>query len=204
MEILIATKNPGKVRELGNLLADMPIAFRSLNDLKNITEPDETGSTFGENAVLKAKSYALQTGLWTLADDSGLEVEALGGAPGVFSARYAGENATDAERIEKLLIALDKTRDVAGGDGGRAAKFVCAMAIADSEGSVKCQAEGICRGAISAKPCGTNGFGYDSIFIPEGFTETFGELANEIKQKISHRARAAQKIIAYLRGFTAV
>ncbi len=203
MEILIATKNPGKVRELSGLLAGMPITLRSLNDFKNIIEPDETGSTFSENAVLKAKSYALQTGLWTVADDSGLVVEALGGAPGVFSARYAGEDANDADRIEKLLIALDKTKN-AGDGGGRAAKFVCAMAIADSEGIVKYQTEGVCRGVISTEPRGANGFGYDSIFIPEGFTETFAEMADEIKQKISHRAHASQKIISYLQRFTAV
>jgi XTP/dITP diphosphohydrolase len=200
LELLIATKNAGKITELKLLLApdDLPITLRSLRDFPNVVEPEETGSSFAENAVLKAKYYALQTKLSALADDSGLEVSALGGAPGVFSARYAGENATDAEKIEKLLNELKKIPDES-----RAARFVCAMAIADEKGEIKYLTEGVCSGKISVKPSGKNGFGYDPVFIPEGFHETFGELSNEIKQQISHRARATEKIIAYLRGFTA-
>ena len=159
----------------------------------------ETGATFAENARLKARFYARQTGLWSLADDSGLAVEPLGGAPGVFSARYAGEKATDEENIEKLLSELNKIPN-----GGRRARFVCAMAICDAAGTVKYTAEASCEGEISAAPAGANGFGYDSVFIPDGFEQTFGELPKETKQKISHRARAAEKIIQYLRGLTEI
>jgi XTP/dITP diphosphohydrolase len=199
MEIVIATKNVGKVKELADILADLPVNLRSLNDFENIFEPEETGVDFIENAVLKARSYALQTGLWAVADDSGLEVEALGNAPGVFSARYAGENATGEERIDKLLGELNKTRDE-----NRKARFVCAMAVADDTGEIRYVAEGFCAGRIVAAPRGSNGFGYDPIFVPEGFSETFGELAGDVKREISHRAHASKKIIAYLRHFIAV
>lgn len=197
-ELLIATKNVGKIKELEQLLADLPFVLRSLRDFPEVIEPEETGLTFAENAVLKAKYYALQTGLPALADDSGLEVSALGGAPGVYSARYAGENTDYDEKIERLLNELR-----AVSIDNRTARFVCAMAIADEKGEIKYLTEGVCNGKISFKPSGKNGFGYDPVFIPEGFHETFGELSNEIKRQISHRARACEKIIAYLRGFTA-
>ncbi len=199
MQILVATKNTGKIKELERLLADLPVRLRSLDEFPGIIEPQETGATFAENAVLKAQSYALQTGLSALADDSGLEVEALGGAPGIFSARYAGANATDSERIEKLLDELKSTQDEQ-----RRARFVCAMAISDEKGEIKFLAEAVCDGAIARTPEGANGFGYDPVFIPDGFNQTFGELSGEIKREISHRARAAKKIIRYLRDFTAV
>lgn len=197
-EFLIATKNTGKIEELIELLADLPFRLRSLKDFSNIVEPEETGATFAENAALKAKSYGLQTGFWVLADDSGLEVEALNGAPGVFSARYAGLNATDEERVEKLLKELGQTSD-----SNRRARFVCAIAVGDKKGDIKFIAEGICDGAIALRASGGGGFGYDPIFIPDGFSETFGELSSNIKQQISHRARAINKIIQYLRGFYA-
>lgn len=199
MELVIATKNNGKVKELAEILADLPVDLRSLNDFENVFEPEETGVDFVENAVLKARSYALQTGLWALADDSGLEVEALGNAPGVYSARYAGANATNAERIEKLLRELRQARSE-----NRRARFVCAMAIADAGGEIRYVAEGVCAGDITDAPRGSNGFGYDPVFVPEGFSETFGELPDDIKREISHRARASKKIIAYLRDFIAV
>lgn len=197
-ELLIATKNKGKIVELEKLLAGLPITLRSLRDFPKVIEPEETGLTFTENAVLKAKYYSLQTGLPALADDSGLEVEALGGDPGVFSARYAGENAGSVEKIEKLLSELSATP----GDN-RSARFVCAMVLTDEKGEIKYLTQGVCKGKISFKSSGENGFGYDPVFIPEGFSETFGELSNEIKRKISHRARASEKIITYLRGFIA-
>ena len=199
MEIVIATKNNGKVKELADILADLPIDFRSLNDFENVIEPEETGVDFVENAVLKAREYALQTGHWTVADDPGLEVEALNNAPGVFSARYAGENATSEERIAKLLGELNKT-----GDENRRARFVCAMAVADEKGEIRYVAEGFCAGEIIDAPRGSNGFGYDPVFVPRGFSETFGELSDDVKREISHRAHASEKIIAYLRGFIAV
>lgn len=198
MEILIATQNVGKVKEIAELINNLPISIRSLQDFRDIPEPEETGSSFLENAVLKAEYYSRRTGLSALADDSGLEVKALGGAPGIFSARYAGIEATDAERIEKLLVEIDKTDDQE-----RLAEFVCAAALTDEKGLTIRTATGICNGRISFAPHGVNGFGYDPVFIPEGFSKTFGELSNDEKQKISHRARAFEKIIGYLRGFYA-
>jgi len=198
-EILIATKNVGKIKELEKLLADLPVQLRSLYDFPNAIEPEETGATFAENARLKANSYALQTGLRAVADDSGLEVEALNGAPGVYSARYAGVDATDAERIEKLLKEINETSASI-----RRARFVCAMAIARATGEIEFVAEGICDGKIAQMVRGAGGFGYDPIFIPDGFSATFGELSGDIKQQISHRARASFKIIQYLRHFYAV
>jgi len=195
-ELLIATKNAGKIKELKELLIGLPIQTRCLNAFPNITEPEETGANFAENAVLKAKYYALQTKLWALADDSGLEVEALNGAPGVFSARYAGENATDEEKIEKILQELNNIKD-------RRARFVCTMAIAGKTGEIKFVAHGICDGTIALNASGANGFGYDPIFIPEGFSNTLGELSDQIKRKISHRAQATEKIIQHLRRFYA-
>jgi XTP/dITP diphosphohydrolase len=199
MELLIATNNQGKVKELADILADLPVDLRSLNDFETFVEPEETGVDFIENAVLKAREYALQTGLWAVADDSGLEVEALDNAPGVYSARYAGENATNEERIKKLLDEFRKT-----GSENRRARFVCAMAVADAKGEIRYVAEGVCAGEIIDAPRGANGFGYDPVFVPEGFSETFGELSDEVKREISHRARASKKIIAYLRDFIAV
>jgi len=193
-QLLVATGNAGKVRELKEFLADLPVVLRDLSEFPNVSEVEETGATFAENAILKAEGYAVQTGFWTLADDSGLEVEALGGAPGVFSARYAGENAGDEEKIAKLLGELNHT-------GNMSARFVCAMAIADETGEIKFLSEGVCDGKITVNPSGTNGFGYDPVFIPDGFDETFGELSGDVKQKISHRGRAMEKIIQYLRRF---
>lgn len=195
-EILIATRNTGKIRELEILLADLPFCLRGLNGFSNVFDPEETGVTFAENAVLKAKSYSLQTKLLSIADDSGLQVEALNGAPGVFSARYAGENASDQGRIKKLLGELNEIRQ-------RRARFVCVMAVADEEGDVKFIEEGVCSGTIASSARGAHGFGYDPIFIPDGFSETFGELSSDVKQQISHRARAATKIIQRLRRFYA-
>jgi XTP/dITP diphosphohydrolase len=199
MELLVATKNAGKIKELTGLLADLPVRLRGLSEFKNIVEPEETGATFSENAVLKAKYYALRTGLWALADDSGLEVESLGGAPGVFSARYAGESAAYRVKIEKLLREIKSANTE-----NRRARFVCAMAVADETGRIKFLSEGVCDGKIADCPRGTNGFGYDPIFIPKGYLETFGELSDKIKQKISHRSQAIKKIIRFLRDYTAV
>lgn len=192
--LLIGTKNRGKIKELKKFLADLPFEIKSLDEFEKIVEPQETGATFAENAALKARYYALATGLSALADDSGLEVEALDGAPGVFSARYAGENSSDADKIAKLLDELKKKDD-------RRAKFVCSMAISDKTGKIIYAADGICEGRIALNPSGTNGFGYDPIFIPDGFEKTFGDLPDEIKREISHRKRAIEKIIRFLGSF---
>ncbi len=194
IELLIATGNAGKLGEFKELLADLPLTLLGLQDFPNVSKIQETGETFRENAILKAKGYANQTRIPTLADDSGLEVAELGGAPGVFSARYAGKNACDSDNIAKLLKNLSKKTD-------RRARFVCSIAISDDTGTITHHSTGICEGKIAVKPSGTSGFGYDPIFIPNGFDETFAELSAEIKQKISHRALASKKIIQYLRRF---
>ncbi len=199
LQLLVATKNDGKIAELEILLADFPVRLRSLREFADVLEVEETGQSFQENARLKAKGYALQTNLWALADDSGLEVAALGGAPGVFSARYAGRDASDQEKTDKLLIELSEKKDAE-----RCARFVCAMVISDEKGEIKFVAEEVCNGKIALESRGNRGFGYDPVFIPEKFNETFGELSVEIKQQISHRARASNKIIQYLRDFYAL
>ncbi len=196
IELLIASKNPGKIKEFRQLLSDFQIILHSANEFEEIPEPEETGETFADNAILKARYYAEKTGLISLADDSGLAVDALNGAPGVFSARYAGVDATNAERIDKLLNELGETPIEK-----RSARFVCAMAIATPTGKILNLVEGICEGTISFQSVGTNGFGYDPIFIPNEFSQSFGELSDEIKHKISHRGQAIAKIIKFLHDF---
>jgi XTP/dITP diphosphohydrolase len=183
--LLLGTRNPGKVREIESILADSGWTFWSLQASANVDTPAETGTTYAENAVLKARFYSLATGMCALADDSGLEVEALAGAPGVFSARYAGENASDADRRALLLSELAKVSDV-----NRRARFVAVVAISDADGSVLNVSEGICEGTIISSPRGDGGFGYDPLFVPDGFNQTFAELPDDVKNIISHRARA--------------
>jgi len=182
---LVATRNTGKLLELQPYLAPLQLHLRSLSEFPEVADVSETGATFTENAILKARGYAEQIGLWTLADDSGLEVDALNGAPGVYSARYGGEGLTDADRTQLLLVTLAQTSDA-----GRRARFVCVIAIADSQGEIINLSTGKCEGRIAHTPRGTNGFGYDPVFIPDGYEQTFGELSAEIKEKISHRALA--------------
>ena len=184
-EILVATNNAGKVRELERALRDLPLRLRLLREFAGVVEPEETGETFAENAALKALYYSSRAGLLTLSDDSGLVVDALGGAPGVRSARYMGPGATYAERMARLLEEIDLTGDVE-----RRARFVCVIALAEPSTGELLTFEGRCEGRIAHAPRGTRGFGYDPVFIPEGHTQTFGELPDEIKQTISHRARA--------------
>ncbi|HST53888.1 MAG TPA: RdgB/HAM1 family non-canonical purine NTP pyrophosphatase [Pyrinomonadaceae bacterium] len=193
-ELLVATHNAGKVRELSRRLADVPLRLRLLSEFPSITEAEETGSTFAENATLKALHYSTLGGLLSLADDSGLAVDALGGAPGVYSARYAGPHATYAERMAKLLDEIAAT-----GDPKRRARFVCVIAVADPFAGFLETFDGCCEGRIAREPRGAGGFGYDPVFIPEGHTQTFGELPDEIKQTISHRARALEKACRFLR-----
>jgi len=180
--LLLGTRNPGKVVEIKSILADTGWSFSSLQEFPDVGEAEENFTTFAENAIAKASFYASATELCALADDSGLEVAALGGAPGVFSARYAGANATDADRRSLLLSELT-------GDDRRA-RFVSVVAIASPDGEVLAVSEGICDGTITRAPRGTNGFGYDPLFIPDGYSQTFAELPDTIKNLISHRARA--------------
>ncbi len=194
-KLLIATRNAGKVREYRELLAALPLEVTYL-DAEGITlEVEETGDTFADNAVLKATTYARASGLWTWADDSGLEVDALGGAPGVYSARYAGPNASDADRYRKLLDAL------AGVPWDqRTARFRCVVALATPEGGDVRTTEGVCEGIIAFGPLGNNGFGYDPVFYLPDRGVTMAQLPPEEKHAISHRGRAARAMVAVLSG----
>ncbi|HEY9281990.1 MAG TPA: RdgB/HAM1 family non-canonical purine NTP pyrophosphatase [Pyrinomonadaceae bacterium] len=194
-ELLVATKNPGKVRELTELLAGLPLRLRNLSDFPAAPEVDETGATFEENARLKAVGYGAHACLLTLADDSGLEVAALGGAPGVRSARYAGDSATDADRVELLLRELSRADS-----GDRRARFVCAVALHDPLTGATRIFTGDCPGLIVAAPRGTNGFGYDPVFVPDGHDQTFAELPADAKHQISHRARALRLARDFIRN----
>ena len=183
--LVIATHNTGKANEIKSLLGNISWTIVFLNEFGNVGEAIEESETYSGNSTAKAKYYSLVTGEWVLADDSGLEVAALGGRPGVLSARYAGPNATDAERRFKLLREL---RAVNGVD--RRARFVCSAAIGDSDGRIVKITEGVCEGAICESARGESGFGYDPIFVPTGYDLTFGELSEEIKNRVSHRAKA--------------
>lgn len=196
--ILIATGNAGKVGELSALFAELPFNFRGLDAFPSIDEVPETASTFQANAELKAIGYAQQTGLISLADDSGLSVDALNGEPGVLSARYGGDVGFD-QKMKMVLSAMADSSDPV-----RTARFVCAMVLADPDGRILASVDGVCEGTIAHAPRGNGGFGYDPIFIPDGYNDTFGELNDAEKQQISHRARAAAKIMRYLLAFKAL
>ena len=186
-KILLATNNRAKVKEYAKLLQGIPYRIVSLEDMHISEQVEETGTSFEENAILKAKRYAKLSGLTTIADDSGLEVDALGGEPGVRSARYAGEGASDKERIDFLL---NKLVDVPWEK--RLAQFRCVIAIAYPDGEVQiCQ--GQCRGILTFKPLGDNGFGYDPIFYLPDLHKTMAELSMSEKNVISHRGQAAEE-----------
>ena len=196
--LLIATRNQGKLREIKKLLDNLPVKIIDLSQYPSIETVEESGSTFTDNATLKASGYARQAGVLTLADDSGLMVDALDGAPGVHSARYAGEGASDGERTEKLLRAL---ADVP--QAQRTALFISVIAIAQNDGKIVNVSLGECEGQIAAEPLGAGGFGYDPIFIPAGSTLTFAQMESAEKDRISHRARALSKAAAFLGALTA-
>ena len=191
--LLIATTNPGKQREYRVLLREVPAEIVFPDELGITLEVEEDGVTFRENAAKKAVALARESGLLSVADDSGLEVDALGGEPGVRSARYAGPGADDPQRRAFLL---GKLRGV---PAPRRARFVCVIAIAAPDGAID-YAEGECRGEITFAERGTNGFGYDPVFQLEGRPETMAEISAEEKNRISHRARAARAAVPLLRG----
>jgi XTP/dITP diphosphohydrolase len=191
--LLVATHNPGKVSEYREILAALPLELTYLDPEGISLEVEETADTFAGNAVLKATTYARLSGLLTWADDSGLEVDALGGEPGVYSARYAGHGANDADRYRKLLDAL---AGVAW--ERRTARFRCVVALATPAGDVR-TAEGVCEGIIAFGPTGDNGFGYDPVFYFVERGLTMAQLPAEVKNQISHRARAALAAAQILR-----
>jgi XTP/dITP diphosphohydrolase len=199
--LVLATRNRKKGRELVELIAPPwdrhprleALEVRTLDDFPEAPEVVEDADTFAGNARKKASETARALGCWVLADDSGLAVDALGGAPGVLSARYAGTHGDDEANNRKLLEAL---ADVP--DDSRGAAFVCALALADPEGTIRLEADGACRGRITREPRGTSGFGYDPLFLIREYHKTFGELSPLVKQQLSHRARACAHIRAGL------
>jgi XTP/dITP diphosphohydrolase len=193
MKLVIATRNAHKLEEI-RAIFDFPfdsaqgghnLEVLSAFDFPEIPDVIEDGDTLEANAIKKAVEIAKATGYWAMADDSGLEVDALGGAPGVYSARYAGEECSYAANNEKLLHEL-------AGAADRSARFRTVIALSDSDGNAK-TVEGACPGVIIEELRGSNGFGYDPLFVPDGYTKTFAELDSEVKNRISHRARALQK-----------
>jgi len=186
-KLLLATNNQGKAREYKSLLEGVPFELVTPAQVGIDTEVEEVGKSFEENAVLKATTLAAESGLLSLADDSGLEVEALGGEPGTLSARYAGEGASDADRVSYLLAKLEGVPE-----GKRQARFKCVIAIATPQGEVElCSGE--CHGIIALKPRGEGGFGYDPVFYLPEMGKTMAELSPQEKNRISHRGRAAKK-----------
>lgn len=184
LEIVVATRNRGKIQEIEEIVAGFPLRLRSLREFPDLPPVEESASTFEGNALLKARAVSSHTGLPALADDSGLCVDALHGAPGVHSARYGGPDASDEVRIAKLLAELDPLPLEE-----RGATFVCVMALVFPEREPLI-VEGRCRGVIPFAPSGSGGFGYDPIFVPEGFSRSFAELPAGVKNRVSHRARA--------------
>lgn len=195
LELIVATRNRHKTREIQHILGP-EFRLRDLVAHPEVSEIRETGTSFEENAKLKALAASKQLPALVIADDSGLEVDALGGAPGIYSARYAGVNTTEIDKIDKLLGELSRVRATAA---GRRARFRSAVALARA-GNLLGTFEGIVEGRISYNPRGEGGFGYDPIFVPDGFEQTFGELPAEVKNAISHRAKAIRALAFRLRG----
>ena len=196
IELLFATRNAHKTEEIRAILGPQ-FAVKDLAEHPDIPEVEETGKTFEENAILKAVAVSERMPGFVVADDSGVEVDALHGAPGIYSARYASANAADAENVHRLLLELVR---VGARSDRRRARFRCVLALA-CEGKVLGTFEGTVEGQISDHPHGSHGFGYDPIFIPDGFNQTFGELLSAEKNQLSHRARALETLRAFLRRY---
>lgn len=193
-KLLVATRNRGKVAEFADMLGALDVVWIDLDEAGSTQEVVEDGRTFHDNAILKARGYALETGCLTLADDSGLEVDALDGAPGVHTARYGGAGLSHAERYHKLLEALAGVPE-----GQRTARFRCVIALAAPDGRVLGTAEGVCEGRIAEQPAGDGGFGYDPVFYLPGQGRTMAELPPDVKHAVSHRGEALRGIAPRLR-----
>jgi XTP/dITP diphosphohydrolase len=189
--LAIASRNAGKIREILAICADWPVEWLTADE--RWPEVEETGSTYLENALLKARAVSAAVGTPAVADDSGIEVDALGGAPGPRSARYAGEHATDDQNLRALVGAISGVPA-----SGRTGRYRCVAAIAAPDGA-EVHVEGVCEGLLVPKPRGTGGFGYDPIFVPAGWDRTMGELDPEEKDRISHRGRAFRALGELLR-----
>jgi XTP/dITP diphosphohydrolase len=188
MQLLVATRNAHKLQEIRAILNLPRLVLSGADEVPGLPEVDEDAPTFEGNALKKARTLALASGRWTLADDSGLEVDALGGAPGVISARYAGPEASTPANNAKLLRALDGVKN-------RRARFRCVLALCAPD-SRTWTVEGRCEGKILEAPRGAQGFGYDPLFVPDGHEQTFSELAGDVKNRISHRAAALRRAVA--------
>jgi len=205
--LLIATRNAGKTREFREAFAALGVQVRDLNEVSGVPEIEETGTTFAENALIKAKAAAEATGLPALADDSGLCVDALNGVPGVYSARYAGEGASDAANNAKLLGALAELGSVPAGMPEAPAnarllspaRFVCALVLYDPRTGERTEAEGAVQGFIADRASGSGGFGYDPLFYLPEFGRSMAEITLEQKNEISHRGRALRDLLAKLK-----
>lgn len=188
-ELVIATHNQGKLQEFRELMKELPVQIKCLADFEAIEEPEEIGKTFAANAKLKAAYYAKKTGMVCIADDSGLEVQALDGAPGVRSARYAGEKATDEENNQLLLHNMKFQVK-------RTCRFRCALAVVQPDGRVLYETDGSCDGMLLHEPLGTGGFGYDPLFWSTELHKGMAEATMQEKNKISHRGKAIKKLVA--------
>lgn len=191
--IVLASRNRKKIAEMQELLHPHGIRVQSSADFPQMGEVDENGHSFAENAAKKASETASTIGEWALGEDSGLVVDALRGAPGIYSARYSGPGATDESNNAKLV---DELRSIPAEK--RTAHYVCSIAVADPQGEIRIRAEGKCRGLISLDPRGTNGFGYDPHFLLPEYHRTFGELGAAAKRHLSHRARAFEQLVPQL------
>ncbi len=199
VQLVIASKNIHKIRECKAILKVLfHVDILTLMDFPNYVPPEETGSTFEENASLKAVHAAKKLNTWVIADDSGIVVPALNGAPGVFSARYAGKDASDADNRKKLLQEMNYLRD-----DDRYAYFECAIALASPDGLRKC-VKGTCEGTLTSQEKGGSGFGYDPLFVKHEYRKTFAELEESVKNRISHRRKALDKILLSLEALVAL
>ncbi len=187
-ELIVASRNKGKVGEIKELLAGLPFKVTSLLDYPHIPDVVEDGKTYKANALKKARAIALHTGKLAMADDSGLEVKALGNAPGIYSARFAGHGVSEGGKNNKLFAMLKGVPM-----SKRQARYRCVIAFVDGKGKELGVVEGTCSGYITTKNRGTNGFGFDPLFLIKRYNKTFGELPSSVKAKISHRARALKK-----------
>jgi XTP/dITP diphosphohydrolase len=195
VRLVVASRNRKKIGEIRDLLAPEGITVIGIADVGDLPEVVEDGQTFAENAAKKACETARRISQWVLGEDSGLEVAALKGAPGIYSARYSGPAATDESNNARLISEL---ADVPA--ERRDARYVCSIAVADPRGEIRLQVEGFCRGRITTEPRGTNGFGYDPYFLVREYHRTFGELIPVAKRHLSHRARAFERLIPQLRA----
>jgi XTP/dITP diphosphohydrolase len=191
-EILVATTNQGKLREIRQILRSVPVTLKTLADFPPVDAPEETGTSFAENARQKSLHYACATGMLTLAEDSGFEVDAIQGDPGIFSARYLREDATYSERFENIYRRVQES-----GASDRSARFVCALAVAKGA-EIVFEASATVEGMLAMAPAGANGFGYDPVFFYPPYGKTFGEVSDDDKTAVSHRGQAIRAFRDYL------